>query len=271
MQNPIPGWAVPSSVINSHEVPAVTNGRPPEHVSWSGRSVPRPRLRGTRTSQPWTTSPAAPVTVAGHDATFNRSTGRSKPVRRGPGALAFETYVAVDLGSERAHEVLGAADRRNREAEATRSRAGVAGRPEPRNPHAAIRNAQGPRPDMISATALRGRSLLPPHHRRPGEPVRGQPRRPRPSTSHGRGRPGPLVRCGPVSATLIRRSRTRRCKPVAPWSPGQELHRFGLHSLWGRHSSGGLHSLQPQARWWWCLCRGGTQTFQMSPMVVSSR
>src|ERR1700712_3379016 len=51
-------------------------------------------------------------TVAGHDATFNRSTGRSKPVPRGPGAFAYETYMAVDLGSERAHEVLGAADRR---------------------------------------------------------------------------------------------------------------------------------------------------------------
>jgi hypothetical protein len=49
------------------------------------------------------------ITVAGLDATFNRSTGRSKPVPRGPGAFAFKTYVAVDLDSERAHEVLGAA------------------------------------------------------------------------------------------------------------------------------------------------------------------
>jgi hypothetical protein len=45
-------------------------------------------------------------TVAGVDATFNRSTGRSKPVRRGSGALASETYVAVDVDSERARDVL---------------------------------------------------------------------------------------------------------------------------------------------------------------------
>jgi hypothetical protein len=77
-------------------------------------------------------------TVAGHDATFNRSTGRSKPVPRGPGAFAFETYVAVDLGSERAHEVLGAADRRDREAEATRAVQAWLGDRSSANRHAAI-------------------------------------------------------------------------------------------------------------------------------------
>ena len=60
-------------------------------------------------------------TVTGLDATFNRSTGRSRPVRRGPGAFASDTYVAVDADSERAREVLGAALRRNRDAEATRA------------------------------------------------------------------------------------------------------------------------------------------------------
>lgn len=60
-------------------------------------------------------------TVSGLDATFNRSTGRSKPVRRGPGAFASETYVAVDADSERARDVLGAAARRDRDAEATQA------------------------------------------------------------------------------------------------------------------------------------------------------
>ena len=60
-------------------------------------------------------------TVAGLDATFNRSTGRSHPVRHGPGAFATETFVAVDADSDRACNVLGAATRRDRDAEASRA------------------------------------------------------------------------------------------------------------------------------------------------------
>ena len=54
-------------------------------------------------------------TVAGLETTFNRSTGRSKPVRRGPGAFGTDTYVAVDAASDRAREVLGATARRQHE------------------------------------------------------------------------------------------------------------------------------------------------------------
>lgn len=57
-------------------------------------------------------------TVRGLDATFNRSTGRSKPVRRTPGAFGSDTYVAVDASSDRGREVLGAAVRSDREADA---------------------------------------------------------------------------------------------------------------------------------------------------------
>jgi hypothetical protein len=60
-------------------------------------------------------------TVAGIEATFNRSTGRSKPVRRGAGAFASDTYVAVDADSDRARRVLGAATRRDRDADAARA------------------------------------------------------------------------------------------------------------------------------------------------------
>jgi hypothetical protein len=60
-------------------------------------------------------------TLTGLDAVFNRSTGRSKPIRRGPGAFGTDTYVAVDAGSERAREVLGAAELRDRTADATRA------------------------------------------------------------------------------------------------------------------------------------------------------
>lgn len=60
-------------------------------------------------------------TVAGLDAVFNRSTGRSRTVRRGPGAFATLTYVAVDAGSDRARDVLGAAEQRERDAEASRA------------------------------------------------------------------------------------------------------------------------------------------------------
>jgi hypothetical protein len=60
-------------------------------------------------------------TVAGIDATFNRSTGRSKPVKRGSGAFGSETYVAVDVDSERARDIAGTAARRGRDAEATRA------------------------------------------------------------------------------------------------------------------------------------------------------
>jgi hypothetical protein len=60
-------------------------------------------------------------TVAGLDASFNRSTGRSKPVRHGSGAFASVTYVAVDADSDRAHDVLGAAVRRDRDTEAARA------------------------------------------------------------------------------------------------------------------------------------------------------
>jgi hypothetical protein len=41
----------------------------------------------------------------------------------------------------------------------------------------------------------------------------GQPGRPRPSTSHGRGRPDPLVRPRPGQRRLDPQSRRRRCKP----------------------------------------------------------
>ncbi|MFC5061969.1 hypothetical protein [Actinomycetospora atypica] len=57
-------------------------------------------------------------TIEGLDATFNRSTARSKPVRRTPGAFGTDTYVAVDADSDRAREVLGDALRNDREAEA---------------------------------------------------------------------------------------------------------------------------------------------------------
>ena len=60
-------------------------------------------------------------TVSGIDAAFNRSTGRSKPVRRGSGAFGADTYVAVDADSERAREVLGAAELQDRTANATRA------------------------------------------------------------------------------------------------------------------------------------------------------
>jgi hypothetical protein len=61
-------------------------------------------------------------TVAGLEATFNRSTGRSKPIRHGAGALfGSQTYVAVDADSERAHQVLDTAARRDRDTEATRA------------------------------------------------------------------------------------------------------------------------------------------------------
>jgi hypothetical protein len=77
-------------------------------------------------------------TVAGVDATFNRSTGRSKPVRRGSGAFASETYVAVDADSERARDVLGAAVRRDREAEAARAVQAWLGDRSSANRHTAI-------------------------------------------------------------------------------------------------------------------------------------
>ena len=57
-------------------------------------------------------------TVEGLDATFNRSTGRSKPVRRTPGAFGSDTYVAVAVDSDRGREVLGDALRSDREADA---------------------------------------------------------------------------------------------------------------------------------------------------------
>jgi hypothetical protein len=60
-------------------------------------------------------------TVTGVDATFNRSIGRSNTVRRGAGAFASETYVAVDADSDRARQVLGAAVRQDRDAEASRA------------------------------------------------------------------------------------------------------------------------------------------------------
>jgi hypothetical protein len=60
-------------------------------------------------------------TVAGLEAVFNRSTGRSKPVRRSPGAFGTDMYVAVEADSERARQVLGAADRSERTEEATRA------------------------------------------------------------------------------------------------------------------------------------------------------
>lgn len=59
-------------------------------------------------------------TVTGIDAVFNRSTGRSKPVRRA-GAFGSVTYVAVAADSDRARAVLGAAEQHDREAEATRA------------------------------------------------------------------------------------------------------------------------------------------------------
>jgi hypothetical protein len=60
-------------------------------------------------------------TVVGLDTTFNRSTGRSKPVRRGAGAFASDTYVAVAADSERARAVVGATERRDRDVEANRA------------------------------------------------------------------------------------------------------------------------------------------------------
>lgn len=57
-------------------------------------------------------------TVSGLDATFNRSIGRSKPVRRSAGAFGTETYVAVDADSDRAREVLGLEAHRQLEDEA---------------------------------------------------------------------------------------------------------------------------------------------------------
>jgi hypothetical protein len=77
-------------------------------------------------------------TVTGIDATFNRSTGRSKPVRRGVGAFASETYVAVDAASDRARDVLGSAARRDRDAEATRAVHAWLARRNPENRRAAI-------------------------------------------------------------------------------------------------------------------------------------
>jgi hypothetical protein len=53
-------------------------------------------------------------TVAGLEATFSRSTGRSKPSRHGAGAFGIETYVAVDADSGRARQVLHTTARRDR-------------------------------------------------------------------------------------------------------------------------------------------------------------
>ena len=60
-------------------------------------------------------------TVAGLEASFNRSTGRSKPVRHGAAAFGTETYVAVDADSDRAHQVLDTAARRDRDTDAIRA------------------------------------------------------------------------------------------------------------------------------------------------------
>jgi hypothetical protein len=60
-------------------------------------------------------------TVAGIDAVFNRSTGRSKPIKRDPKAYAADTFVAVDAASERAQQVLGHAELQDRTAAATRA------------------------------------------------------------------------------------------------------------------------------------------------------
>lgn len=60
-------------------------------------------------------------TVDGLEAVFNRSTGRSKPVKRDPKAFAADTYVAVDADSERAREVLGGAELAGRTGDATRA------------------------------------------------------------------------------------------------------------------------------------------------------
>lgn len=61
-------------------------------------------------------------TVSGLEAVFNRSTGRSKPVKPDPRAFASDTYVvAVEAGSERAREAFGAAELQDRTAEAARA------------------------------------------------------------------------------------------------------------------------------------------------------
>ena len=60
-------------------------------------------------------------TVTGLDATFNRSTGRSKPVRLRTGAFGSVTYVAVDADSGRARDVLGTAEQRARDTAANRA------------------------------------------------------------------------------------------------------------------------------------------------------
>ncbi len=60
-------------------------------------------------------------TVTGIDATFNRSTGRSKPVRRGTGAFGSVTYMAIAADSQRARGVVGATEQRDREAKASRA------------------------------------------------------------------------------------------------------------------------------------------------------
>jgi hypothetical protein len=88
-------------------------------VVWSERppsSTPREPLESTVDHVAGRT-----FTVTGIDATFNRSTGRSKPVRRGAGAFASETYVAVDAESERARDVVGASTRRDRDDDARRA------------------------------------------------------------------------------------------------------------------------------------------------------
>jgi hypothetical protein len=250
--------------------------------SWPIRSggapLPAPRRRWPRPSD--TGAPAA--------ARCGSRSPPSRPATRSGSATSCFSNTSVDvLAAARTGSTaswtgpsVGIAKRRPREP----CRRGWETRA--REPACLHRSAQGPRGDTIKATALRsGGSLVPPSpavprrtRRRlrcqPVEPARDSPADPaRPHRTVAVGRTRWSAR-GPVSADLIRKSRRRRCKPVTAWSPrrpGHQPQRFGLHSLWGRHSSGGLHSLQPQARWWWCLCRGGTQTFQMSPMVVSSR
>lgn len=77
-------------------------------------------------------------TAAGLDTIFIRSTGRSKPVKHGSGAFASVTYAAVDADSKRAHDVLGAALRRDRDSEAGHAvQTGLADR-SPANRQAAI-------------------------------------------------------------------------------------------------------------------------------------
>jgi hypothetical protein len=88
-------------------------------VVWSERppsSTPREPHEGTVDHVAGRT-----FTVAGLEASFNRSTGRSKPIRHGAGAFGSQTYVAVDADSERARQVLDTAARRDRDTEATRA------------------------------------------------------------------------------------------------------------------------------------------------------